>query len=84
MNQLVKDYPEMTRVVYRYVQRPIRKIRETLDLIASRLSSHQKTISQANPKQLLKSLVGEVVVYDIKNGEIHYEVYFKDCGMETP
>lgn len=75
LNELVQDYPELTRIVYRNVQLPIRKIRKQLEeTIRSSKQQVSSKPSSMSTRGFLKSLVGEVVVYDLKKGEIRYEV----------
>lgn len=79
LNELVQNYPELTRIVYRNVQLPIRKIRKQLEeTIRSSKQQVSNKPSSMSTRGFLKSLVGEVVVYDLKKGEIRYELPVSD------
>jgi len=70
---LTAEYPETSRIVFRYIQTPIRKIREFLNKMAESTEKLSQT-SWSDVRGTLKSIVGEVVVYDPKNGEIRYQL----------
>jgi len=72
---LAAKYPETSRPGYRYIRYPIIKMRKLLKEAERTGDAAPQTKNTAmENKDYLYSLIGKIVVYDIKNGEIVHEM----------